>query len=127
MQFVSRLIYSFNFEKKPSYINALFGGFAITAITYFIIIKGMKGTPYYKDVKYLIEDNTLSIIAGSFLLWTIISQVFIKFFNLNVLKLIIGIGTFSLAMAFSGNDLVNFIGVPIAAWNSYEAWSISEV
>ena len=127
VQFVSRLIYSFNFEKRPSYINALFGGFAITAITYFIIIKGMKGTPYYKDVKFLIEDNTLSIIAGSFLLWTIISQVFIKVFNLNVLKLIIGIGTFSLAMAFSGNDLVNFIGVPIAAWNSYEAWSVSGV
>ena len=127
VQFVSRLIYSFNFEKKPSYINALFGGFAITAITYFIIIKGMKGTPYYKDVKHLIEDNTLFIIAGSFLLWTLISQVFIKLFNLNVLKLIIGIGTFSLAMAFSGNDLVNFIGVPIAAWNSYEAWSVSGV
>jgi len=127
VQFASRLIYSFNFEKRPSYINALFGGFAITAITYFIIIKGMKGTPYYKDVKHLIEDNTLSIIAGSFLLWTIISQVFIKLFNLNVLKLIIGIGTFSLAMAFSGNDLVNFIGVPIAAWNSYEAWSVSGV
>ena len=127
VQFISRLIYSFNFEKRPSYINALFGGFAITAITYFIIIKGMKGTPYYKDVKYLIEDNTLSIIAGSFLLWTIISQIFIKLFNLNVLKLIIGIGTFSLAMAFSGNDLVNFIGVPIAAWNSYEAWSVSGI
>ena len=127
VQFVSRLIYSFNFEKRPSYINALFGGFAITAITYFIIIKGMKGTPYYKDVKFLIEDNTLSIIAGSFLLWTIISQVFIKILKLNVLKLIIGIGTFSLAMAFSGNDLVNFIGVPIAAWNSYEAWSVSGV
>ncbi len=127
VQFISRLIYSFNFEKRPNYINALFGGFAITAITYFIIIKGMKGTPYYKDVKYLIEDNTLSIIAGSFLLWTIISQVFIKLINLNVLKLIIGIGTFSLAMAFSGNDLVNFIGVPIAAWNSYEAWSVSGI
>ncbi|MDG2275353.1 MAG: inorganic phosphate transporter, partial [Flavobacteriaceae bacterium] len=127
VQFVSRLIYSFNFEKRPSYINALFGGFAITAITYFIIIKGMKGTPYYKDVKYLIEDNTLLIIAGSFLLWTVISQVFIKILKLNVLKLIIGIGTFSLAMAFSGNDLVNFIGVPIAAWNSYEAWSVSGV
>lgn len=72
----------------------MFGGFAITAITYFIIIKGMKGTPYYKDVKHLIEDNTLLIIAGSFLLWTVISQVFIKVLKLNVLKLIIGIGTF---------------------------------
>ena len=127
VQFVSRLIYSFNFEKRPNYINALFGGFAITAITYFIIIKGMKGTPFYVDVKHLIEDNTLLIIAGSFLLWTLISQLLITFFNINILKLIIGIGTFSLAMAFSGNDLVNFVGVPIAAWNSYQVWETSGI
>ena len=127
VQFISRLIYSFNFEKKPTYINALFGGFAITAITYFIIIKGMKGTPFYKDVKFLIEGNTLSIITGSFVIWSIISQLLIKGFKVNILKLIIGIGTFSLAMAFSGNDLVNFVGVPIAAWNSYQAWEISGV
>ena len=127
VQFISRLIYSFNFEKRASYINALFGGFAITAITYFIIIKGMKGTPFYKDIKHLIEGNTLLIIAGSFVVWSLISQALISFFKINVLKLIIGVGTFSLAMAFSGNDLVNFVGVPIAAWNSYEAWSISGV
>lgn len=127
VQFASRLIYSFNFEKRAAYINALFGGFAITAITYFIIIKGMKGTPWYKDVKHLIEGNTLLIIAGSFVVWSLISQFLIKIFKINILKLIIGIGTFSLAMAFSGNDLVNFVGVPIAAWNSYEAWSISGV
>jgi phosphate/sulfate permease len=127
VQFVSRMIYSFNFEKRPTYINALFGGFAITAITYFIIIKGMKGTPWYRDVKFLIEGNTVLIIAGSFVAWSLISQILIKVFKVNVLKLIIGIGTFSLAMAFSGNDLVNFVGVPIAAWNSYEAWSVSGV
>ena len=127
VQFLSRLIYSFNFEKRATYINALFGGFAITAITYFIIIKGMKGTPFYKDVKHLIEGNTLLIIASSFVVWSIISQLLIKVFKLNVLKLIIGIGTFSLAMAFSGNDLVNFVGVPIAAWNSYQAWEFSGV
>ena len=127
VQFVSRLIYSFNFEKRATYINALFGGFAITAITYFIIIKGMKGTPFYGNVKGLIEGNALVIIAGSFVTWSIISQLLIQFLKVNVLKLIIGIGTFSLAMAFSGNDLVNFVGVPIAAWNSYEAWSISGV
>ncbi|WBX76924.1 inorganic phosphate transporter [Tenacibaculum ovolyticum] len=127
VQFISRLIYSFNFEKRASYINALFGGFAITAITYFIIIKGMKGTPFYKDIKHLIEGNTLLIIAGSFVVWSLISQALISFFKVNVLKLIIGVGTFSLAMAFSGNDLVNFVGVPIAAWNSYEAWSVSGV
>jgi phosphate/sulfate permease len=127
VQFVSRIIYSFNFEKRPTYISALFGGFAITAITYFIIIKGMKGTPFYKDIKFLIEGSTLTIIAGSFVIWAIISQVLIQAFKINILKLIIGIGTFSLAMAFSGNDLVNFVGVPIAAWNSYEAWSVSGV
>ena len=127
VQFTSRLIYSFNFEKRAAYINALFGGFAITANTYFIIIKGMKGTPFYKDVKFLIEGNTLSIITGSFVIWSVISQLLIKVFKINILKLIIGIGTFSLAMAFSGNDLVNFVGVPIAAWNSYQAWELSGV
>jgi len=127
VQFFSRLIYSFNFEKRATYINALFGGFAITAITYFIIIKGMKGTPFYDDVKFLIEGNTLAIIAGSFVVWSIISQLLIQVFKINILKLIIGVGTFSLAMAFSGNDLVNFVGVPIAAWNSYQAWNVSGV
>ncbi len=127
VQFVSRLIYSFNFEKRATYINALFGGFAITAITYFIIIKGMKGTPFYKDINFLIEGNTLSIIAGSFVIWSLISQVLIQILKINILKLIIGVGTFSLAMAFSGNDLVNFVGVPIAAWNSYQAWEVSGV
>jgi phosphate/sulfate permease len=127
VQFASRMIYSFNFEKRATYISALFGGFAITAITYFIIIKGMKGTPFYKDIKHLIEGNTILIIAGSFVTWSIISQVLIQFLKVNVLKLIIGIGTFSLAMAFSGNDLVNFVGVPIAAWNSYQAWETSGV
>ncbi|AZJ34256.1 inorganic phosphate transporter [Tenacibaculum singaporense] len=127
VQFFSRLIYSFNFEKRANYINALFGGFAITAITYFIFVKGMKGTPFYKDIKHLIEGNTLVIIAGGFVFWSAISQVLIQFFKVNILKLIIGVGTFSLAMAFSGNDLVNFIGVPIAAWNSYQAWEVSGV
>ena len=122
VQYTSRLIYSFEIEKRPAYISALFGGFAITAITYFIFIKGLKGTPYYKDVQHLIEGKTVLIILMSFVLWTILSQFLIKVFHLNILKLIIGIGTFSLAMAFSGNDLVNFIGVPIAAWNSYQAW-----
>ncbi|MDO6674195.1 inorganic phosphate transporter [Tenacibaculum sp. 1_MG-2023] len=127
VQFFSRLIYSFNFEKRPTYINSLFGGFAITAITYFIIIKGMKGTPFYSDVKHLIEGNTILIIAGSFIFWSVVSHLLIQFLKVNILKLIIGIGTFSLAMAFSGNDLVNFIGVPIAAWNSYQAWEVSGV
>jgi phosphate/sulfate permease len=127
VQFVSRLIYSFHIESRPSYISALFGGFAITAITYFIVIKGLKGTPFYKDVKHLIEGNLTLIIAIGFVIWSLISQLLIKVFKVNILKVIIGIGTFSLALAFAGNDLVNFIGVPIAAWNSYEAWHASGI
>ncbi|WP_442265136.1 inorganic phosphate transporter [Tenacibaculum sp. ZS6-P6] len=125
VQYFSRIIYSFDFEKRPLYINALFGGFAITAITYFIIIKGLKGTPFYGNMKGLIEGNSLAIIAGSFVLWSVISLALIKLFKINILTAIIAIGTFSLAMAFAGNDLVNFIGVPIAALNSYDAWQLS--
>ncbi|UAM97384.1 inorganic phosphate transporter [Polaribacter litorisediminis] len=127
VQYFSRVIYSFNFESRPAYINSLFGGFAITAITYFIIIKGLKGTQFYGSLKGYLEGNTLEIICISFVLWTAVSHLITKVFKLNILVLIIGIGTFSLAMAFAGNDLVNFIGVPIAALNSYEAWSISGI
>lgn len=127
VQYISRLIYSFDFSERPTYISALFGGFAITAITYFIIIKGLKGTQFYGDLKGLLDQNTYGIVAGSFVIWTIVSYSLIRFFKVNLLVFIIGVGTFSLAMAFAGNDLVNFIGVPIAALNSYEAWSISGV
>ncbi|WP_010135162.1 inorganic phosphate transporter, partial [Ochrovirga pacifica] len=125
VQFFSRLIYSFNIEKRPTYINAIFGGLSITAITYFIVIKGLKGSSIYDQLKDVITNNTLEIIGIAFVIWTLISFLLISAFKTNVLKIIIGIGTFSLAMAFAGNDLVNFIGVPIAAWNSYEAWQAS--
>ncbi len=122
VQFISRLIYSFNLENKKSYVNALFGGFALTSITYFVFVKGLKGTPFYGDFKHIIEGNMTQIMAGCFIAWTLISEFLIRFFKTDVLKLIIGFGTFALAMAFAGNDLVNFIGVPIAGWNAYEAW-----
>ncbi|WP_457615861.1 inorganic phosphate transporter [Lutibacter sp.] len=124
VQFLSRLIYTFHFEKRSSYVNALFGSFAITAITYFIFVKGLKGTPFYGNFKSFIEGKTLQIITYAFVGWTLLSYLLIKVFKVNILKFIIVIGTFSLAMAFAGNDLVNFIGVPIAAWNSYQEWSL---
>ena len=127
VQFFSRLIFSFHIESRPAYVNALFGGFAITAITYFIIIKGINGTPYYKDVQHLFDNGVVVVIGAGFVFWTLISQLLISVFKVNILKIIIGIGTFSLALAFAGNDLVNFIGVPIAAWNSYEAWQASGI
>ena len=127
VQLISRLIYSFDYEKKSSFIGALFGGFAITAITYFIIIKGVKGTAFYGVIKPYIEGNTIKIILTSFVIWTLISQLMISVLKINILKLIIGIGTFSLALAFAGNDLVNFIGVPMAALSSYNEWIVSGV
>jgi phosphate/sulfate permease len=127
VQFLSRLLYSFHFEQSKTYVSAIFGGVAITAITYFIFIKGMKGSDFYGNFKHLIEGNTYQIILYGFIFWTILSQFLISIFKVNILKFIIVIGTFSLAMAFAGNDLVNFIGVPIAAWNSYQAWSVSGI
>jgi len=122
VQFFSRIIYSFNLENKKSYVNALFGGFALTSITYFIFVKGLKGTPFYVDIKHFIETYIVQIMIISFIVWTLVSELLIRFFKADILKIIVGFGTFSLAMAFAGNDLVNFIGVPIAGWNSYEVW-----
>jgi len=125
VQFLSRLLYSFNIQERKSYISAIFGGVAITAITYFIIIKGMRGTPFYADFKPYIQGKTFIILVYGFIGWTLLSQLLISLFKVNILKFIIIIGTFSLALAFSGNDLVNFIGVPMAALNSYQDWVAS--
>ncbi|MBS9767508.1 MAG: inorganic phosphate transporter [Flavobacteriaceae bacterium] len=127
VQFFSRLIFSFQYEKKMKYFGAIFGGIALTAITYFIFMKGLKGTPFYKDIKHIVVENQSYIILGSFAFWAIISQLYTLIFKKNSLVLVIAMGTFGLALAFAGNDLVNFIGVPMAAWNSYEAWVASGV
>ncbi len=178
VQYISRLLLSFNFEKKAKWVGALFGGVALTAILYFIFIKGIKGTNYaksvidvvynggaeglldwanayfnssYESVKELIkakkdlfaidanagtvaitlrgflETNVLLIVAVGFVFWSVLSYLIISVFKTSIYKIIIIVGTFALALAFAGNDLVNFIGVPIAAWQSYEAWSASGV
>jgi len=127
VQYISRLIFTFNYEKKIKNFGAIFGGVALAAITYFIFMKGLKGTPQYKDIKGILEGNEIYIMLGSFVFWTLFSYAFEKIFKKTVLLVVIGVGTFGLALAFSGNDLVNFIGVPMAAWHSYEAWSASGV
>lgn len=122
VQWLSRLIFTFNYENKLKSFGIIFGGIALTAITYFIFLKGLKGTPYYSDLKGLVEGNELYIILGSFVFWTLFSFIFEKLTKKTVLLVVIAVGTFGLALAFSGNDLVNFIGVPMAAYHSYEAW-----
>lgn len=125
VQYISRLVFSFHYEKKLKYFGAIFGGIALTSIIYFIFMKGLKGTPYYKDLKHLIEGREMYIIFGSFVVFTALAQIYMSVLKKNILTIVIIVGTFALALAFSGNDLVNFIGVPMAALHSYEAWSAS--
>ena len=136
VQWFSRLFLTYKFEGKAIWVSALFGGIALSAITYFILMKGIKGTPF-ANIKYdllggvkikdLLEREVFKVVLANFLVWIGVSFVLIKFLKANIYKIIIGIGTFALALAFAGNDLVNFIGVPIAAYQSYEAWVISGV
>ncbi|WP_091868999.1 inorganic phosphate transporter [Pricia antarctica] len=125
VQYVSRVLLSFNFEKKANWVGAVFGGIALSAITYFIFVKGLQGSDFYTEIEPLIEGRTVLIVTFSFIIWSLLSYLVITVFKQNIYKLIIAVGTFALALAFAGNDLVNFIGVPIAAWQSYEAWVAS--
>lgn len=127
VQWISRLIFTFQIENKIKNFGLFFGAIALTAITYFIFLKGLKGTPYYKELKQTLEGNETYIILASFLFWLFVSFVFEKITKKTILLVVIAVGTFGLALAFSGNDLVNFIGVPMAAYHSYEAWSVSGV
>ena len=136
VQFISRTLLSYNYEQKSKWVGSVFGGVALTSISYFILMKGIKGTSYAKESYDLLDGATISsfletevfmISIVSFVLLSLISYMLIFSFKVNIYKLIIGVGTFSLALAFAGNDLVNFIGVPIAAWQSYEAWIASGV
>lgn len=124
VQYVSRLIFTFHIEKRYKYVAAIFGGVAMTAITFFILVKGLKSITFVpSEVKDFIKDSPFTIITYSLVLWIIVCQLLISVFKYSVFKFIIIVGTFGLALAFAGNDLVNFIGVPIAAYQAFELWS----
>jgi len=136
VQYLSRLLLSFNFERKAKWVGALFGGIALTAMVYFILMKGIKGADVAKQsldflngltINKFLEKYVFAIIVVSFFIWSILSYILINIFKFNIYKIIIVVGTFALALAFAGNDLVNFIGVPIAGWQSYQAWSGSGI
>lgn len=119
VQYIARLIFSFNFKKNLKWKIGIFGGLAITAIIYFMLIKGLKDASYMTDeFKDWIHDNTLLVVGCCFVFFTILMQI-LYFLKVNVFKVIVLAGTFSLALAFAGNDLVNFIGVPLAGYSTY--------
>ncbi|MAM19392.1 MAG: inorganic phosphate transporter [Christiangramia sp.] len=127
VQVLSRLVFTFEYEKKMKNFGAVFGAFCLTAIGYFIFFKGLKGTPYYDSFKDVLSNQVYLVLGISFLFWLLVSFLVTKFLKKSILVLVIAVGTFGLALAFSGNDLVNFIGVPMAAYHSYEAWVASGV
>lgn len=124
IQYLVRLVFSFNYEKYIKYFGALWGGFSFSAITYFILIKGAKGSSIVTpETLEWIKTHTTLILGISFVGWTLILQLLFSIFRINILKGIVLTGTFALAMAFAGNDLVNFIGVPLAGLASYQEFT----
>lgn len=128
VQWVARLLLSYDFERKANWVGALFGGIALTSITYFIFLKGIGGTNLAKQsydftggetIKEFLEHQAFYIVSLSFLVWTALSYAVIVFLKTNIYKLIILVGTFALALAFAGNDLVNFIGPSMGAFQAY--------
>jgi phosphate/sulfate permease len=136
VQYIARLLLSFKFEEKANWVGALFGGIALTGIIYFILMKGIGGTSFAGEKYDLIGGITIKEFLGTYvslivlvnlIIWFSVSYLLTVIFKVNIYKIIIVAGTFGLALAFAGNDLVNFIGVPIAAYQSYEAWVVSGV
>lgn len=128
VQYITRIFFTFSADERIKKAGAVFGGIAITAITFFILIKGMKNLSFVpENANIWIKSHQLLIIGISLVVWTLVSQLLISILKVNILKVIILIGTFALAMAFAGNDLVNFIGVPVAAIQSYDLFTASGV
>ena len=122
VQFITRLLFTFDYQKRLRRYGAAWGGIALSIIGYFILIKGAKGASFITpEMLAWINTHTWTLLAINFVAFACIFQILMLFSRINVLKPIILIGTFALAMAFAANDLVNFIGVPLAGLSGYTA------
>lgn len=120
VQFLSRMIFTFGYKKRLKWKIGIYGGICATAIVYFLLLKGAKDLTFMTaEVKEWIKENTLLILGCCMVFFTILMQL-LHLFKINVLKVVVLMGTFALAMAFAGNDLVNFIGVPLSGLASYQ-------
>ena len=127
VQWVLRLVFTFRYERIYRWLGGVFAGVAFTAIFYFLVMKGAKGASFMRPewIEW-IDANTEAILIVSFVGCSLFFQALILFFRLNVFPYVILAGTFALAFAFAGNDLVNFIGVPMAALDSWTIFSAVE-
>ncbi|MDR0436670.1 MAG: inorganic phosphate transporter [Bacteroidales bacterium] len=124
VQYFARLLFTFKLHKTQKFFGAIWGGICVTMILYFIVFKGMKDflKDNYLDLfNYLTEYQGFLMLA-SFAIIAVLLQAFYWIFKFNALRVIVLMGTFALAMAFAGNDLVNFIGVPVAGLNSFQLY-----
>lgn len=121
VMWLSRLIFTFNYKKHLRWSIALFGGISITSIFYFLLVSGLKGSRLLVSIGWTpqwIEANNLLILGSCLAVFTLLMEI-LHLFRVNIFRIIVLFGTFSLAMAFAGNDLVNFIGTPLAGLESY--------
>lgn len=120
VMWLTRIIFTFNYKKHLRWTIALFGGAGVTSIFYFLIVSGLKGSNLLKDlgVSDWIDQNHGLLLLYCFCIFTILAEV-LHLLKVNIFKIIVLFGTFSLAMAFAGNDLVNFIGTPLAGLESF--------
>ncbi len=124
IQYITRLLFTFNIRYNLKYFGALWGGIGITGITYFMVIKGAKGASFItEETLAYIDAHTGTILMISLAIWTLVLQLLMWIFRVNVLKIVILTGTFALAMAFAGNDMVNFIGVPLAGLKAFQLFN----
>jgi len=128
IQYLSRLIFTFQYQKHQKSVGVVWSALAITTIFYFLVIKGVKGASFIstENIEWF-QSNALIISALIFAFSCLAFVVITRLSNFNILKVVVLSGTFSLAMAFAGNDLVNFIGVPIAGFESYKEWVASGI
>lgn len=125
IQYLTRLLFTFNYQKKIRLVGVIWSGIALAAITYFLLIKGLKGASFIPgSFKAWTAENTFMLLIITAVITTILSFA-LHAAKVNILRVVVLVGTFALAMAFAGNDLVNFIGVPLAGFESYNAWSAS--
>jgi len=123
IQFVTRVLFTFDYEKKIPYLGAIWGSISVTAIVYFLLVKGARGASFMTpEVIHWINKNTMILLLSCLAGFGLLFQFLIMVFKTNILRIIVLIGTFSLAMAFAGNDLVNFIGVPLAGLESFRTF-----
>lgn len=119
VQWIARVIFTFNYKGKMKYSIGLFGGIAATAIAYFMLINGLKSSSFMTPgLKEWIQQNTGILIGSMMIGFTLLMQI-LHWCRINVFKVVVLMGTFALALAFAGNDLVNFIGVPLAGYSSF--------